>query len=217
MKTILLVSATSFEIEPALEFLKPYKGVKPNCFVFGKLNVEVCITGVGMVNTAFELGKLAEREYSAAINAGVAGSFGLHHIGDVVNVTRECFSELGAEDDTTFLSINELGLGQQRLELNNRLQAEALSKLPEASGITVNRVHGNEKTIHEVIALYQPEIESMEGAAFVHAANALNWPAVQLRGLSNRVEIRNRDKWDIPQAVKNLNAVVIDLIKELNQ
>jgi futalosine hydrolase len=217
MKTVLLVSATAFEIEPALEFLKNYEGVKPHTYLFGKVEVEVCITGVGMVNTAFELGKLAARSFDVAINAGVAGNFGLYKIGDVVNVTKECFSELGAEDDKNFLSLDELGLGKQKLEMSNRLQAEAIKTLPKAFGITVNRVHGNDESIRQVVSLYQPEIESMEGGAFMHAANAFNWRAVELRGLSNHVEKRNRESWDLPLAIKNLNAVVIELIKELNQ
>jgi len=217
MKTVLLVSATAFEIEPALEFLKDFKGIKPHTYLFGKVEVEICITGVGMVNTAFELGKLAGRNFDAVVNAGVAGNFGLYKIGDVVNVTKECFSELGAEDDKKFLSLDELGLGKQKLEMNNRLQAEAIKSLPQAFGITVNKVHGNEESIREVIALYQPEIESMEGGAFMHAANAFNWSAVELRGISNRVEKRNRENWDLPLAIKNLNVVIIELIKELNK
>jgi futalosine hydrolase len=217
MKTVLLVSATEFEIEPALEFLKNHKGIKPRTYLFGKIEVEVCITGVGMVSTAFELGKLAGRNFDAVINAGVAGNFGLYKIGDVVNVTKECFSELGAEDDEKFLSLDELGLGKQKLQMNNRLQAEAIKSLPQAFGITVNTVHGNEESIRKVISLYQPEIESMEGGAFIYAANAFNWRAIELRALSNHVEKRNRENWDLPLAIKNLNAVVIELIKELNR
>ena len=43
-----------------------------------------------------------------AINAGVAGSFGEYDEGEVVNVPDDCFSELGAEDDEEFLSIDFL-------------------------------------------------------------------------------------------------------------
>ena len=98
MVKIILVSATVFEIEPTLLFLEHYKSEKPHTFIFGKLEIETCVTKVGMINTAFELGKFSGRHFDIAINAGVAGSFGELEEGEVVNVTDDCFSELGAED-----------------------------------------------------------------------------------------------------------------------
>src|SRR5436190_20182543 len=98
MSRLLLVSATTMEIEPTIDFLERYRVMKPLTYHINGLHVEVCVTGAGMVNTAFELGKLDGDHFDMAINAGVAGSFSHFKMGDVVNVVHDCFSELGAED-----------------------------------------------------------------------------------------------------------------------
>jgi futalosine hydrolase len=42
-----------------------------------------------------------------------------------------------------------------------------------------------------------------------------NIPFVQLRAVSNYVEIRDKSKWNIPLAVENLNIQLIEFIKTL--
>ncbi|WP_317898802.1 phosphorylase family protein [Aurantibacillus circumpalustris] len=215
MLKIILVSATRLEIEPTLLFLEHYRSEKQHTFIFGKLEIETCITQVGMVNTAFELGKFVGRNFDIAINAGLAGSFGEYDAGEVLNVTDDCFSELGAEDGTNFISSDVLGLGEQRVGFNNLIHNLVTDKLPMTSGITVNTVHGDEDTIEKIKKAYKPGVETMEGAAFIQAANAFNWRGIQLRAISNKVEKRNKNNWQIPLAIKNLNEVLIELIKSL--
>jgi futalosine hydrolase len=215
MTKILLVSATSFEIAPTLKFLEKYHSLKHHTFMLEKLQLTYCVTGVGMVNTAFELGKLKGDDFDIAINTGVAGSFGELKNGEVVNVIRDRFSELGAEDDAKFLSINELGLGEQEVKIANPFESPAIKQLSKVSGITVNTVHGSEQSIARVKARYSCEVESMEGAAFIHAANAFKWKAVQLRAISNKIERRNKNNWELPLAIENLNSVLIKIIGEL--
>ena len=215
MIKVILVSATTFEIEPTLLFLEPFRASRPHTFIFGKLEIEVCVTKAGMVNTAFELGKMAERQFDMAVNAGVAGSFGELEPGDVVNVTDDCFSELGAEDGPRFLSMDLLGLGEQKNGLLSLVHNPVTDRLPMVSGITVNTVHGEEESIEEVKKAYKADVETMEGAAFIHAANAFNWRAIQIRAISNKVERRNKKSWQMPLAIKNLNEVLVELIKDL--
>jgi len=52
MKKIILVSATEFEIEPTLLFLKQKAQIINDVFIFKNLQISFCITKVGMVNTA---------------------------------------------------------------------------------------------------------------------------------------------------------------------
>lgn len=215
MKKLLLVSATPFEIEPLLDFLDAYrKG--PASFVYNDLHIDICITKVGMVSTAFELGKLINKTYDLAVNAGVAGCFGELALGEVVNVKTDCFSELGAEDDEDFLSIDEMGFGQQQVEVLNPFHNKLIGKLPVVKGITVNTVHGRESSINAIVKALSPDVESMEGAAFLYAANAFGWKALQLRAISNKVERRNKNNWRMALAVKNLNEVLVELIKEFS-
>lgn len=216
MIKVLIVTATRTEIEPTLLFLEPYKSNLPGHFIFGKLELEICITKVGMVNTAFELGKLHGKEFHLAVNAGIAGCFTKLELGTVVNVTDDCFSELGAEDHLKFIPSDILGLGEQKIGILKILNNDVTNKLPLVNGITVNTVHGNEESIERVISQYHPEVETMEGAAFIHAANTFNWKAIQLRAISNKVEKRNKNNWQLPLAIKNLNQVLIDVIQNIN-
>ena len=85
----------------------------------------------------------------------------------------------------------------------------------KANAITVNTVHGNEDSIANIVARLNPQLESMEGAAFFYACHKLHVPCIQIRAVSNYVEKRNRDNWDIPLAIKNLNNFALELISEL--
>ncbi len=214
---ILLHSATAAEIEPTLGFLNGFRGYEKNHYKFGNTELHLCVSGAGMVKTAFELGKHSSISYDIAIQAGIGGTFGLHGIGDLVRVDEDCFSELGAENAEAFLSIDELGLGEQKQKLLYPHQHKLLESLIKAKGITVNTVHGNEDSIQALLQRTQAEVESMEGAAFIYAANQAGWPAVQLRSISNRVEKRNRNNWNIPLAVQKLNTFLIQLLKALDE
>ncbi len=217
MPKILLHSATTAEIEPTLNFLKAFPGKEINQFKFGNTELFLCVSGAGMVKTAFELGKHHGNSYDIAIQAGIGGTFGLHAIGDLVRVEEDYFIELGAEDGDAFLSIDALGLGEQKQKLLFPHRHKLLEHLPKAKGITVNTVHGNETSIQKLLQRQKAEVESMESAAFIYAANQSGWPAVQLRCISNRVEKRNRDKWDVPGAIHNLNLFLIQFLKALDE
>ena len=208
MIKILLLSATESEIKPTIEFLTQNN--------FKSITVDICIAGVGMVNTAFELGKKSHLTYTLAIQAGIAGSFGSRSIGTLVNVTSDCFSELGAEDDGAFLSIDDMNFGTQKVFVQQPFKNELIHSLPEVFGITVNTVHGRNKSIQQITQRLNPEIESMEGAAFLQAANRCKWQALQLRAISNMVEKRNKDNWNIPLAIKNLNTTLVQLLQSLD-
>jgi len=72
------------------------------------INHDVLITGIGMVNTVFSLTKyLHNHTPDLIINAGVAGAYNLDFkIGDVVEVSKDCFSEIGSQSGDDFLDVN---------------------------------------------------------------------------------------------------------------
>ena len=82
-------------------------------------------------------------------------------------------------------------------------------------GITVNTVHGNEKSITEIVNRLNPDVESMEGAAVFKVCNEFEVPCMQIRAISNIVEKRNKANWNMPLAVLNLNNQVEKIIMEL--
>jgi futalosine hydrolase len=208
---VLVVAATEIEIQPFLSrFL-----IENSTISYRNHELSFLLTGVGMIATAYSLGKeLNINNYDLAINAGIAGSFdSLLDIGTVVKIAEDHFSELGAENGDQFLTINELGLGNSKIyPLKTTI---GLLDLKSVIGITVNTVHGNKYSIAATVKRLNPQIESMEGAAFFFACNDVGLPSIQLRAISNRVEERNKANWNINLAVQNLNKRLIELIETL--
>jgi len=212
---ILLVAATSAEIAPLIA----QHGIAAHTDVFtlGKYHIKVLITGVGMVSTAFALGQeLAQNSYDLAINAGIAGSFDRSiPLGKVLHISDDTFAELGAEGAHGFITIDTLGFGTQYTQaLEPAVPIPFLEKLQKASAITVNKVHGHASSIAATTANYNVQVESMEGAAFFYSCAQAGLPSIQLRAISNWVEPRNRDAWNIPLAIANLNQSIEQLLSE---
>ena len=80
----------------------------------------------------------------------------------------------------------------------------ALTGLPTVDGVTVNTVHGNEASIARVTERFNPDVESMEGAAFMYACLIHGVPFAQVRAVSNLVERRNRAAWKLNEAIAEL-------------
>lgn len=216
MRTLLLVSATAAEIAPLAQVLnQEFKKVDQR-FEKNALSIELCITGVGMVSTAFALGQLSNRRFDFVLNVGVAGSFGTFTNGTVVQVMSDCFSELGAQDDATFLPIDDMGFGTQQVVPDLTYSLPEHLHLPKAAGITVNTVHGNINSIEEIVARLHPDVESMEGAAFFYACNQAKWNCAQIRAISNQVEKRDKRKWQMREAIEALNAYVLKLLEAIS-
>jgi futalosine hydrolase len=216
----LIVAATSAELEALVRHFKIQKskvGEIASCLL-GRSEIAVLITGVGMVNTAFELGRHAHNKFDYIINAGICGAFNRSlATGEVIQVVEDTFSELGAEDDEQFIKAQDM-----QLDILNSFHSRGfgdchpLLKVRKVKGITVNTVHGNECRIKKVVDLYQPDVESMEGAAFFRACSNMSANCIQLRSVSNYVEKRDKSKWQIPLAIRNLNEFVIKFIEDLS-
>jgi futalosine hydrolase len=164
---------------------------------------------------------LARQRYDVALNLGVCGSFDRSiPLGSVVHVVTDRLSELGAEDGESFLSIHQLGLldDNQPPFVNGRLvnhtppDNSTLAGLRTVDGITVNTVHGREESIASVTGRCSPQVESMEGAAFMYACLVHGQPFAQVRAVSNVVERRNRDAWKLPEAIANLGVTALRIL-----
>ena len=178
-------------------------------------HVDLVTTGVGMVATAVHCARaLAHTRYDLALNLGVCGSFDpMLSPGAVVHVVADRFSEMGAEDGETFLTIHELKLLDEDAfpfhagELVNAGPPSnaVLDGLRAVRGITVNTVHGDERSIATVTRRFHPQVETMEGAAFMYACLVADVLFAQVRAVSNVVERRNRESWRLAEAIANLN------------
>jgi futalosine hydrolase len=181
---------------------------------------DTLVTGVGMVATGFELGRmLHEKKYDLLINVGIGGCLDRTiEIGSVIQVVSESFVELGAEDGHNFIPIDQLGYG--RSTFTSSLLNDKELRLPflkQGEGITVNKVHGSTESIEKIKKLHPNSlVESMEGAAVFYAADKMTIPVIEIRGISNYVERRNRATWNIPLAIMNSNKALIKTLEYLN-
>lgn len=217
---VLLVTATLDEAKLLLKRLEWRDTGKPLNYLGH--SIDYLQTGIGMVTTAFSLGKiLANQHYDLAINIGIAGAFDRSiNLGEVVEVSSDKFSELGVEDGNTFSNLEEMGLVQRNEFpfVDSNIHASDLKLnlgFKKVSGITVNTVHGNKKSIEGIVNRLNPEVESMEGAAFFYACKMSSLKCIQLRAISNYVEKRDKSKWEIDLAFDNLANHTIAVLNKI--
>lgn len=193
---ILVIAATEGEI--ATSRAREYKGSH---------RVEFLVTGVGMTATAYHLGGALQRyQPDLLLNVGVCGSFDRSlALASLVRVNEDIFSEMGAEDDGVFLEGERLGFGACGYTERVSAHYPGLEGIPTARGITVNTVHGHNESIERIIKRLSPTVESMEGASVFYAAHHAQIQCLQIRSVSNYVERRNRDNWQLGKAIGTLN------------
>lgn len=203
---ILVVAATIEEIKPSLSFLE-------------ENDITYLLTGVGMVATTYALTKhLQQHKVDLLLHVGIGGILDLSaRLGEVYQIYTDEIFGLGADDNGSFIPIEELGFGK-RIYTEKPPANIRFPKVNKAQGITVNSVHGATDSIIRLQQHYQmPLIESMEGAAVFFVAEQEEIYCLQFRAISNYIEPRNRDAWEIGLAVKNLNVFLQQLLAFLNQ
>lgn len=229
---ILLVAATRPEIGPLIEMLSSPVEQEEGLSIYrhGNLDLEVMITGAGMVATAYRLGcRLSQQSYDMAINAGIAGSFDpAYPVGTVCCVYSDELHDFGAEDREQFIPVFSLGFVKPDTHpfLAGKLPgtppellpgpiARLAESIPRVTGITSNTSHGNRHSIDMLKKRTPAVTESMEGAAFYYACRCSLIPCVQIRAISNLVEERDTSRWNIPLAIRNLNDFLKQMIMEI--
>lgn len=225
MQRILIVSATPFEIAASIKYLEDNFSLKEGSFVRGPLSVDILITGVGMVNTSFHLTRHlpGHPPYNLAINAGIAGCFDRSvPLATVANVVRDTFGDIGVtESDGSFLDVFDLRFADRAETpfedgwLVN--DPEGAAFLPNMSSVTVNTVTGTVNGIERLQGKYNPQLESMEGAAFAYVCSMMEQKYLQIRSVSNYIEPRNRSNWKVEEALDSLNEVMISILNAIGE
>lgn len=235
---LLIVAATFREIEPFVSYWQsnlptpetngntehPQKGTIIH-LPSSTITIDILITGPGMMHTAYHLGRtLLVREIDCCINAGIAGSFDTRvELADVCQVIDEQLGDTGAESADHMLDGFDLGLFQpseapyqdRQLVNNTRQSNKVFAGLEQKRGLTVNKVHGKDETIREVNKKFQADVESMEGAAFFYACLMNGVPFYEIRAISNYVEPRQKERWQIRKAIDKLTEVLINGVQEM--
>ena len=206
---IYIASATILEIEPLLDssLLRDHKLV---------------ITGIGGISTAYQLSKvIAAERPDLIIQAGIAGAFDeALQLGSVVVVEQDRIADLGVMEDNQWKDVFDLGLTISDEEpfdsgwLKNESNIIKRSGLQTVNAITINEITTAASRISELKSKYDPSIESMEGAALHYVCLQEKIEFLQLRAISNYIGERDKSKWKIKLAIKNLNDALTDLIEK---
>lgn len=219
-KKITIVAATKLELQPLFNKWQPKAADFIGLYIANE-SLHFLITGMGMLNTAAHLALYSQQfERDFYIDAGICGAFNRSiQIGDVVQISSETYGDFGVENDEAFQDFFDLGFIDKKEDafqygLCTPIESAIHSKitLPKATSITVNKVHGNEKSIKIIQEKYQADTENMEGLAFYYVMKLIQKPSIEIRSISNYVEKRNKENWDIKSAVINLNTTLMQLI-----
>ena len=214
MMQLLLCASTPFEIQPTIEFIQNEN----------RLNVNVLITGVGMMATAYALTKriLANRP-DFILQAGVAGCLDKNlPLTKIVLVENENIGDLGVEENNNFKTLFDLNLLDQNSfpwqngKLSNHIESLRSSGLTVVDSVTVNEISTNPERINYYREHLNASVESMEGAALHYVALQENIRFLQIRSLSNFVGERDKTKWVMDTAIANLNVELQRILTKLS-
>jgi futalosine hydrolase len=224
---ILLVASSNSEAKLLRDKLTFVSRINNNLqnYRLGTLDIDILITGHGSVFMAHHLTKtLHSFSYDLAINLGIAGSFDYFlELGFVVNVIQDQFADLGFEEKDAFFTLGEKELlnedsfpftGEILRSLGN-FEIDTVESLIPVKAITVNTLHGRQENIQKVKSKFKCELETMSGAAFFYVCLMEKIPFLQIRSVSYFIEIRKVDNWNLPLAIGNLTATVLEILQEL--
>ena len=205
---ILIVSATTLEIAPLMG---------------QKTALNYLITGVGVPACMYALmDTFQHNRYDLVIQAGIGGSFDHSQpLGKVYGIEKEAFADSGVLANGQLLSVFAAGLADANLPPYNNgwlVNENAVIKnfvLPLATGITVNTISDSKETSDRYLQMYNPLVESMEGAAFHYVCLQKKIPFLQLRATSNYVGDRDKNNWRIKESVESLNEMVTRIVDHI--
>ncbi len=216
---ILIVSATENEILMFKKYI--FENKKTVIFIKQKANIDFLITDVGMLFTTYKLTKeLNKKKYDLIINAGIAGAFNKNlKLGEVVNIKQQTFGDFGVDDNSVFKSMFDINLIDKNKfpftdgKITNNYNIDFINNLKQVNGITVNTVSGDNNKIIKLTDKFNTDIETMESIAIFYICKIEKINFIEIRAISNYVENRDKSKWEIELAIKNLNNFLINIFK----
>lgn len=198
-------------------------------------SANLVVTGVGAVNTAHGLAQYLAKNPrpSLVIQTGIAGAYVPANIpvGSVLLADTEIYGDIGVMLDDGWRPMEEIGIplveanGSREARFNYfPLDAVLVKRASEAAGPLVART-GKFLTLSQVTGVralgdslherFGALCETMEGAAAAHVCALHDVPFLEVRGISNLVENRDRSKWKISEAADAAQSVVLKLLSSL--
>jgi futalosine hydrolase len=206
----------------------------------GDRDVVYMVSGMGKTNAAHAATILLERfSPDRVILFGVGGAYpssGLQ-VGDIAVAEKEVYGDEGVLmrngfRDTELIGIPLLRKGRKKyfneFILDKTLVRKTLKSfhdtpcpMPSATRIksgtfvTVSSCTGTRKRALELQKRFGALCENMEGASVAHICTLYGIPLLEIRGISNIVEDRDRATWDVMLAAENCQRAVQELLRDL--
>lgn len=153
-------------------------------------------------------------------------------IGDLALADVEIFGDEGVQTALGFQDLEEVGIPMRndvrgivynKWPVDNPLLAwgqPLLRDYAEATGrrfgcgpfVTVSACTGTAECSAALAKRTGGLCENMEGAGASLACRQTDTPFLELRGISNLVEDRNRDCWDLPRGMRSAQEAVLELL-----
>ncbi|HEY3676754.1 MAG TPA: hypothetical protein VGK84_12275 [Candidatus Tumulicola sp.] len=178
-------------------------------------DVDVLVSGVGPVEAACAVAQATlAKHYDLVVDAGVAGAIAdSAAIGDGVVVVDDRL-QLGLEDGRP-LALPPGSSIDDRAESDRRWVATLQSLgFTALRGVTVCRVTSTDATAQR-LAQDGFQVETMEGFAVLRACNRGGIPAIQIRGISNRVGARENSGWNFQAGLDGLARIATALFERI--
>ena len=198
--------------------------------------VIVVVSGIGKVNASHAATRLIrEHKPDLVMNIGVGGAYasaGLA-IGDIAIAEKEIYGDEGVMlrdglHDVTCIGFpllqkggkkyfNEFPLDQKLIQkaLRSIAAHEAAFAVRSGPFVTVSACTGTTKRAREIEKRFLAVCENMEGAAIAHVCARYGIPLVEMRGISNMVEDRDRSGWNIRLAAENCQQAAQELLRRV--
>lgn len=180
-------------------------------FSHPKVEVEFC--GVGLMSAAYRTGKIIEHHKADwLIMAGIAGAYthSPFKIGDTVLVASEREADLGFFTPNGFTHLADL-----ELDMDFTVARQLVCPyLPTLSSLPVAHSNSMNAAMAPFINTADIDIENMEGAAFFHVCLAERQKFLQVRSISNYVDISGGD-WDLVGSIKQLTEGLHKVIEQI--
>lgn len=225
-----LISATSVEGGAIRRRLKK----KENNFYTGKIGTHKIVhaaSGIGKANASHTTTLLIEGfSPSLIINFGIGGAYPSSGLGtgDIAVAEREIYGDEGLWLKDGFHTIDSIDIpllkkGRKQYFNEFMLDRKLIKKVMDSNRpvtnvkygrfVTVSTCTGTSKRAKELEKRFNAICENMEGAAVAHICAIYGIPMLEIRGISNIVEDRDKDKWDIKTAAENCRRVLLQFLE----
>lgn len=214
---------------------------KPVCQgILHDKDVIYTISGMGKTNAAHAATILLETfSPKILVVLGIGGAYpsAALALGDIVVAEKEVYGDEGVmlKDDfhgTEFMGFPLLKKGRKKYfnefllhkmlvkkafeaAQRTRHQASRIPKVRTGTFVTVSTCTGTGKRALELEKRFGALCENMEGAAVAHVCAMYGTPMIEIRGISNIVGDRDKDKWNVRLAATNCQETVKELLKNL--